>query len=196
MFRRGSALVGGVVLSLALVGPVLADTIGGDTNLDIASGWDETTGTFVDLIRDNLVGETRLYLTLNTDEAITCIDGSAGSMSTRFSGSGVPNSSTFGRSQSSASATGIMVGTRSSSNTCNGTNWQSRESHQISVELLGSRVHSRVRTRTTTQNPDGTRTVLTVVRTDVTASGTVTVDGTPIALLGRISSLVATARTH
>lgn len=195
MSRIARVMAGLVVLSVALISPVSADTIGGPTDLDYARGSD-TGGNYVELGRDNLAGTVSMLLSTTTHQDIECVDGSTGALDIHFYGSGTPTAYTFGRRQSDASASGYVRGTVETSNTCEGIHSIVAATHQVEISMSGSRTHTTTRTRRKSVNPDGTTTTIMYTATVVVASGQLVIDSATTSADGAIGSVVVTERTH
>lgn len=195
MSRIACVMAGLVVLSLTLISPVLADTIGAPTDLDYARGSD-AAGNYVELDRDNLSGTVHLLLSTTTHQDIECVDGSFGSLDIHFYGVGTPTTYTFGRRQSDASAAGYVHGSEQTSNTCEGINATVAVTHQVEFSIVGSRTHTTTSWRRRSPNPDGTTTMTTFKSTVVVASGQLAIDSVSTSADGAIGHIVVSERTH
>lgn len=195
MSRIARVMAGLVVLSVALVAPVSADTTGGPTNVDYARGAD-AAGNYVELYRDNLGGRVQLLLSTTTHEDIACPDGSPGALDIHYYGTGVPTTYAFGRRQSDAAASGYVRGTEETSNTCDGSQSIVTVTHQVAISVVGSRPRTTIRTRRKDVNPDGTTTTVTYLSTEVPASGELVIDAQTSSADGAIGHVEVTNRTR
>jgi hypothetical protein len=177
---------GAALLALAIAMPAAADTTGDNGNQDIAYASAED-GTYVELDRDNFTGDVLLTVQVESRTPAACVDGSDGWIETRFYGTGVPETYTFGHRQSSASASGSVTGTLSTTNTCDNSGTQVDETHAVSLTMTGStKLTTTTTSKTVTHNPDGTRTIFTYKTTQTAATGSVTYEGASTALTGAI----------
>lgn len=195
MSRIVRLVAGPIVLSLALISPVLADTTGAPTDLEYARGSD-ATGNYVELDRDNLAGSVHLLLSTTTHEDIECVDGSFGTLDTHFYGVGIPTSYAFGRRQASASAIGYVLGSEQTTNTCEGLDFTVTVTHQVEISMTGSRKHTTTSWRRRTANPDGTTTTTTFKETTVVASGQLVIDSATTSADGAIGQIVVSESTR
>jgi hypothetical protein len=177
---------GAALLALAIATPAAADTTGDNGNQDIAYASAED-GTYAELDRDNFTGDVGFVVRVESATAITCTDLSTGWIYMSFYGVGTPATYSFGHRQSSASASGFVTGTRSTTNTCENSETQVDETHAVSLTLTGStKLTTSTTSKTVTHNPDGTRTIFTYKTTQTAANGFVTFDGASTAVTGAI----------
>src|SRR5437868_4441839 len=154
MIRR--AALGAALLALAIAAPTAADTTGDNGNQDVAYASSDDGATYAELDRDNFTGVVGLVVRVDSSTAITCADSSTGWIYTDFYGSGTPATSSFGRRQSSASASGFLTGTLSTSNTCDNSQTQVNETHAVSLTMTGStKLTTTTTSKTVAHNPDG-----------------------------------------
>ena len=186
------------MMSILIVAPARADTTGGPADFDGAYANDVGGTVFVEVFRDNLNGGAlSLFVHLTTSTPITCLDSSNGTLATEFAGSSPPASATFGSHLSSASASGLVTGTLTTTDSCAGTSIDTSASHSASLILAGSKPITSTTTRTKTVNSDGTTTVLTSKFSQTVATGDFSVDGTVMTATGAaIFHGLATERTH
>jgi hypothetical protein len=181
------AAFGAALLALAIAAPAAADTTGDNGNLDIAYGSSDDGGTYAELDRDNFTGDVGLVVRVESSTQISCTDSSAGWIWTSFYGVGTPATYSFGHRQSSASASGFVTGTLSTTNTCENSETQVNETHAVSLRMAGStKLTTTTTTKTVAHNPDGTRTIFTYKTTEAAGVGSVTVDDASTALTGAI----------
>ena len=195
MSRIVRVVAGLIVLSLALISPVSADTIGGPTDLEYARGSDQA-GNYVELDRDNLTGTVHLLLSTSSHQDIECIDGSSGTLDTQFYGVGTPSTYAFGHRQSDASAVSFVRGNQQVFNTCEGFNVSFVTAHQVEISIVGSRTHTRTSWRRRSDNPDGTTTTNTFKEIVVVATGQLMIDSVTTSADGAIGHVVVTERTR
>jgi hypothetical protein len=181
-----AVLVAGL-LAVTIAVPAGADTVGDNGNQDIAVGQSDDGTVSAQLDRDNFSGAVTLAVRLGSSTQIDCGDGSTGWIYTDFYGSGVPDTYAFGRRLSSASASGTLAGTLSTSNTCDGSETQVTESHLATLAMTGSpKLTTTTTQKTVAHNPDGTRTTFTYKTTQAAATGSVTIDNASTAITGYI----------
>jgi len=170
------ALVAGTVATLALAGPAFATYLTEDPgNVDVAEARDVDGSNYASLSRDNVSGMVFLRAGTVQFEPITCEDEREGEIETDFTGSGTPDSFSFGKQQSSARATGTVHGFVTVSNPCTGTFEQFDDSRVVSLNLTGSKYTTTSTTKATVKDPDGTVRVYTHKETMAVASGTFTI---------------------
>jgi hypothetical protein len=173
------ALVASAVATLALAGPAFATYLTEDPgNVDVAEARDADGLNDALLSRDNLTGTVILRANTVSYETITCEDGSESSIETDFTGSGTPDSYSFGKQQSSAKATGTINGTRTVSNYCTGDFEQVDDSRVVTLNLTGSKFTTTSTSKQTVKDPDGSVRVYTHKETRAVATGTFTIGAT------------------
>jgi hypothetical protein len=193
------------VLTIGLVAPVAADTIGepnGDqlvaaASFEFVAGNGQTYFASSDVIEDHLTETVTISASYFTSTAVTCpgedpadqSDDFEGQLETSFFADGPATSATFGSKLSSAVASGSVTGDVTQFDPCTGEqSVVGQDTIDVVIDLLAAGPSTSSRSRDISQDEEGNLVVFVFRSTERTATGSVTFDGDPHSVDGVILS--------